>query len=116
MLNLETMDIVSVLKWRGKSALKPFLAKLKQARAMINAVATDMSGGDIAAVMTSPAKGGAGVRSRNNMITTCDEADESETERPAARDVSRANQQEALQSLKGHALAPADEPGEPQVE
>jgi transposase len=50
-LDLDTKAIVSVLKGRGKAALKPFFAKLKQARAQIKAVATDMSGGYIAAVM-----------------------------------------------------------------
>lgn len=50
-LDLDTKAIVSVLKGRGKAALKPFFAKLKQARAQIIAVATDMSGGYIAAVM-----------------------------------------------------------------
>ncbi len=42
---------MSVLKGRGKPALKPFFSKLKQARAKNKAVATDMSGGYIAAVM-----------------------------------------------------------------
>ncbi len=50
-LDLDTMAIVSVLKGRGKAALAPFFAKLKQAKAKIVAVATDMSGGYIAAVM-----------------------------------------------------------------
>ncbi len=50
-LDLDTMAIVSVLKGRGKQALKPFFSKLKQARAKIKAVATDMAGGYIAAVM-----------------------------------------------------------------
>jgi len=50
-LDLDTMAIVSVLKGRGKAALAPFFAKLKQAKAKIAAVATDMSGGYIAAVM-----------------------------------------------------------------
>ena len=49
-LDLDSMAIVSVLKGRGKAALKPFFSKLKQARAKIEAVATDMSGGYIAAV------------------------------------------------------------------
>jgi transposase len=50
-LDLDTKAIVSVLKGRGKAALKPFFAKLKQARAQVKAVATDMAGGYIAAVM-----------------------------------------------------------------
>ena len=50
-LDLDTMAIVSVLKGRGKAALKPFFAQLKQARAQVKAVATDMAGGYIAAVM-----------------------------------------------------------------
>ena len=50
-LDLDTTAIVSVLKGRGKAALAPFFAKLKQAKAKIKAVATDMSGGYIAAVM-----------------------------------------------------------------
>ncbi len=50
-LDLDTMAIMSVLKGRGKQALKPFFSKLKQARAKIKAVATDMAGGYIAAVM-----------------------------------------------------------------
>jgi transposase len=50
-LDLDSKAIVSVLKGRGKAALKPFFAKLKQARAQVKAVATDMAGGYIAAVM-----------------------------------------------------------------
>jgi transposase len=50
-LDLDTMAIVSVLKGRGKAALAPFFSKLKQAKAKIKAVATDMAGGYIAAVM-----------------------------------------------------------------
>ena len=50
-LDLDSKAIVSVLKGRGKAALKPFFTKLKQARAKVIAVATDMSGGYIAAVM-----------------------------------------------------------------
>ena len=38
---------------RGKAALAPFFAQLKPAKAKIKAVATDMSGGYIAAVMES---------------------------------------------------------------
>ncbi len=45
------MAIVSVVKGRGKAAPKPFFSKLKQARARVKAVATDMAGGYIAAVM-----------------------------------------------------------------
>ena len=50
-LDLDTKAIVSVLKGRGKQALAPFFSKLKQTKAKITAVATDMSGGYIAAVM-----------------------------------------------------------------
>ena len=50
-LDLDTKAIVSVLKGRGKAALAPFFAKLKQAKAKIVAAATDMAGGYIAAVM-----------------------------------------------------------------
>jgi transposase len=50
-LDLETTAIVSVLKGRGKSALAPFFIQLKQSKAKIKAVATDMAGGYIAAVM-----------------------------------------------------------------
>ena len=50
-LDLETMAIVSVLKGRGKAALAPFISRLKQAKAKVVAVATDMAGGYIAAVM-----------------------------------------------------------------
>ena len=50
-LDLDTMAIVSVLKGRGKQALAPFFSKLKQARAKITAVATDMAGGYIADVL-----------------------------------------------------------------
>ena len=49
-LDLDSTAIVSVLKGRGKVALAPFFSKLKQAKAQIKAVATDMSGGYIAAV------------------------------------------------------------------
>jgi transposase len=50
-LDHDSMAIVSVLKGRGKAALAPFFAQLKQAQAKIKAVAIDMSGGYIAAVM-----------------------------------------------------------------
>ena len=50
-LDLETKAIVSVLKGRGQAALAPFFSKLKQAKAKIKAVATDMAGGYIAAVL-----------------------------------------------------------------
>ena len=50
-LDLETTAIVSVLKGRGKAALAPFFIQLKQSKAKIKAVATDMAGGYIAAVM-----------------------------------------------------------------
>jgi transposase len=49
-LDLDTRAIVSVLKGRGQSALATFFSRLKQAGAQIKAVATDMSGGYIAAV------------------------------------------------------------------
>jgi len=49
-LDLDTMAIVSVLKGRGKAALALFFSKLKDAKAKIEAVATDMAGGYIAAV------------------------------------------------------------------
>ena len=49
-LDLDTKAIVSVLKGRGQSALATFFSRLKQAGAQIKAVATDMSGGYIAAV------------------------------------------------------------------
>ena len=50
-LGLDTKAIVAVLKGRGKAALVPFFAKLKHAKAKIEAVATDMAGEYIAAVM-----------------------------------------------------------------
>ena len=50
-LDLDTLAIVSVLKGRGKTALALFFSKLKQAKAKIEAVAIDMAGGYIAAVM-----------------------------------------------------------------
>ena len=50
-LDLDTMAIVSVLKGRSKAALAPFFSQLKQAKAKIAAVAIDMAGGYIAAVM-----------------------------------------------------------------
>jgi transposase len=50
-LDLDTKAIVSVLKGRGKAALAPFFSRLKQARAKVVAVATDMAGGYIAAVL-----------------------------------------------------------------
>ena len=40
-LDLDSMAIVPVLKGRGKQALRPFFAKLKQAKAKVIAVATD---------------------------------------------------------------------------
>ena len=51
-LDLDTRAIVSVAKGRGQAALKGFFSRLKQAGAKIKAVATDMAGGYIAAVMT----------------------------------------------------------------
>ena len=51
-LDLDTRAIVSVTKGRGQKALTGFFSRLKQAGAKIKAVATDMAGGYIAAVMT----------------------------------------------------------------
>ena len=50
-LDLDTRAIVSVTKGRGQAALKGFFSRLKQAGAKIKAVATDMAGGYIAAVL-----------------------------------------------------------------
>jgi transposase len=49
-IDLHTRAIVAVLKGRGKAALAPFFLKLKAAGAKVQAVATDMAGGYIAAV------------------------------------------------------------------
>lgn len=49
-LDLETGAVIFVGKGRGIEALKPFWRRLRQARARIAAVATDMAGGYIAAV------------------------------------------------------------------
>lgn len=51
-LDLDTRAIVSVTRGRGPAALKGFCSRLKQASVQFKAVATDMAGGDIAAVMT----------------------------------------------------------------
>ena len=50
-LDLDTRAIVSVVKGRGQAALKGFFSRLKEAGAKIKAVATDLAGGYIAAVM-----------------------------------------------------------------
>lgn len=50
-LDLDTKAIVSVTKGRGRAALKGFFSRLKRAGAKIKAVATDMAGGYIAAVL-----------------------------------------------------------------
>ncbi len=50
-LDLDTQAIVSVVKGRGKQALREVLALLDEAKAKITAVATDMAGGYIAAVL-----------------------------------------------------------------
>ena len=50
-LDLDSMAIVSVVKGRGKVPWREVFALLKAARAKIKAVATDMAGGYIAAVM-----------------------------------------------------------------
>ena len=50
-LDLDTKAIVSVLRGRGKAALALFFFKRKPAQVKIEAVATDMSGGSIAAGM-----------------------------------------------------------------
>ncbi len=49
--DLDSGAIVSVSKGRGQKALTPFFSRLKRARVTIKAVATDMAGGYIAAVM-----------------------------------------------------------------
>ena len=49
-LDLDTQAIVSVTKGRGQAALDQFFSTLKQGGSQIKAVATDMSGGYIAAV------------------------------------------------------------------
>lgn len=50
-LDLDTRAVVSVAKGRGQAALKGFFSRLKRAGAKIQAVATDMAGGYIAAVI-----------------------------------------------------------------
>ena len=50
-LDLDTRAIVSVVKGRGQAAVAGVFSRLKQAGAKIKAVATDMAGGYIAAVM-----------------------------------------------------------------
>ncbi len=50
-LDLERRAIVSVSKGRGEAALKGFFSRLKRAGVTIKAVATDMAGGYIAAVI-----------------------------------------------------------------
>ena len=50
-LDLDTRAIVSVTPGRGQAALHGFFSRLKRAGATIKAVATDMAGGYIAAVM-----------------------------------------------------------------
>ncbi len=50
-LDLDTRAIVSVTKGRGQTALTGLFSRLKQAGAKIKAVATDMAGGYIAAVL-----------------------------------------------------------------
>ncbi len=50
-LDLDSKAIVSVVKGRGKIPLREVFALLKASRAKITSVATDMSGGYIAAVM-----------------------------------------------------------------
>ncbi len=50
-LDLDTRAIVSVVKGRGQAALKGFFSRLRETGAKIRAVATDMAGGYIAAVM-----------------------------------------------------------------
>ncbi len=49
-MDLDTKAIVSIVKGRGKQALREFFARLAEALAQIVAVATDMSGGYVAAV------------------------------------------------------------------
>lgn len=49
-LDRDTRAIVSVTQGRGQTALTGFFSRLKQAGAKIKEVATDMAGGDIAAV------------------------------------------------------------------
>ena len=50
-LDLDSKAIVSVTKGRGQAALDQFFSTLKRSQAKIEAVATDMAGGYIAAVM-----------------------------------------------------------------
>ena len=49
-LDLDTGAVVYVGKGRGVEAVRPFWRRLRQARAQVRAVATDMAGGYIAAV------------------------------------------------------------------
>jgi len=51
-LNLETGRVIHIGKGKGKDALKGFWRRLKRPKAKIQAVATDMASGYIAAVLT----------------------------------------------------------------
>ena len=51
-LNLETGRVIYIGKGKGKDALKGFWGRLKRSKAKIQAVATDMASGYIAAVLT----------------------------------------------------------------
>jgi len=51
-LNLETGRVIHIGKGKGKDALKGFWRRLKRSKAKIQAVATDMASGYIAAVLT----------------------------------------------------------------
>ncbi len=51
-LNLEAGQVIHIGKGKGKDALKGFWRRLKQSKAKIQAVATDMASGYITAVLT----------------------------------------------------------------
>lgn len=107
-LDLDTRAIVSVAKGRGQAALKGFFSRLKQAGAKIKAVATDMAGGYIAAVMTHLPKAKLVfdhfhvIKLMNDKLTAL-----------ASRPISRTEGPPASRCTQGDPLAAAEEPREP---
>ena len=114
--DLDSGAIVSVSKGRGQKALTAFFSRLKRAGVTIRAVATDMAGGYVAAVMKplwptqlvfDPAK-----KTTRHVQRLMNEK-LSQLRREMYRELQNVQQRDVL---KGRALAARQESGEPETD
>lgn len=115
-VDLDTRAVVSVAPGRGQAGLQGFFLRLKRADAKIEAVATDMAGGYIAAVLKYLPKARLVFDPAVERTGPCDQADEREADHPAPRPAPGVDRQPASRRAEGNPLAAAQESREPDPE